>query len=99
MVGGLGRQLRTELALAAPAAHEEHHAARDFQGKRVAMIFLDHGQREVSTGGNSGAGPNVAILGEDPVTIYRNLRIALRQGPCQLPVGGRLPSIEDSSRR
>ncbi len=98
MVGGLGCELRTELALASSAAHEQHHAARDFQGERVAVVFLNHCQREINPGGNPGAGPDISVLSKDAIPIDGNARIAFGQDIGQFPMRGGLPSIEDPGR-
>ena len=96
MIGGLGCKLRTELALASAAAHEQHHAARDFQGERVTVVFFNHRQREINTGGNPGAGPDISILSKDTVAVHGNPWITLRQDISQFPMRGGLASVENA---
>ena len=88
MVSGLRRELRTELLWPSVAAHKQHHAAGNLQGQGVAMVFLHHRQRKIGARRNAGAGPDIAILGEDPVTIHRNARMTLGQHVRQFPVRG-----------
>src|SRR5271167_5028932 len=96
MVGGLRRELRTELLLPSVAAHKQHQAAGNLQGQRVAVVFLHQRQRKIGAGRDAGARPDIAILGEDTVTIHRNAWMTPGQHIRERPVCGCSSSVEDS---
>src|SRR5262245_29560399 len=70
-----------ELRLAAAPAMIEHELARGLLHDLLAVIFADHGEREIDAGGDARRAPDVAVAQEDAVGLELHIGIGCEKLP------------------
>src|SRR6516165_6530505 len=72
----------------------EHELARGLLHDFLAMIFRDHGQRQIDAGRDSGRAPDLSVTDENPVGLELHPRIGAEELPRAPPMGGGTSAVE-----
>jgi hypothetical protein len=99
LLGGLNRELMTELGLPAGTPHEHYEPARNRCRNVVTEVFLDEGKGEIDARGHACRRPNVSVSHVDRIGFDLDLWKALREVGAEGPVRGRATTIEKSGAR
>ncbi|MCY1214222.1 hypothetical protein D9M72_260300 [compost metagenome] len=93
-LGGLGREVRTELGLAPGALQKHHHLASHAKCQIAPMIFLDQSEREIHSSRYARRCVEIPISHEYCVSVNVCSWIVRGKSVCCIPVRGHLLSAQ-----